>query len=170
MLTGSSPNSKPERQQRRRLRLPEYDYARPGAYFVTICTLGHLCLFGEVLNGEIVQNAAGKTVEACWNEILRHFPHVEVDSLVVMPNHVHGVLSFVDEPALAGERTRAGHARPLHVVVGSFKSAVSSRLGAVWQRSFWDRVVRSEEELDQIRVYIEDNPLRWPIDTAMSHH
>ncbi len=62
-----------------------------------------------------------------------------------------------------------GHARPLHVVVGSFKSAVSRRLGAVWQRSYWERVVRSGEELDQIRGYIEDNPLRWPVDPEFSH-
>jgi len=167
---------KPEKPQRRRLRLAGYDYAQAGVYFVTICARGHACLFGKVLDGIMERNFAGETVARCWEEIPRHFPEVELDALVVMPNHVHGVLLFGEgddrecDTARAGDASRAGHARPLHVVIGSFKSAVSRRLGAVWQRSYWDRVVRSGEELDQIRAYIEDNPLRWPVDPAKAHH
>ncbi len=155
---------RPEKPQRRRLRLADYDYAQTGACFVTICTRSHTCVFGAVLDGEMVRNDAGETVARSWDEIPRHFPEVELDAFVVMPNHVHGVLM------LAGEPARAGHARPLHVIVGSFKSAVSRRLGSVWQRSYWERVVRSQDELDQIRAYIEDNPLHWPVDQAKSHH
>jgi REP element-mobilizing transposase RayT len=114
-------------------------------------------------------NAAGEAAVRCWDEIPRHFPHVELDAFVVMPNHVHGVLLFEDQAGDTGEPARAGHARPLPVVVGSFKSAVSRRLGPVWQRSYWERVVRSGEELDQIRDYIEDNPLRWPVDAEFPH-
>jgi len=151
------------------LRLAEYDYAQAGAYFVTICTRNHACLFGRVLDGEALLNAAGETVAGCWDEIPDHFSHVELDAFVVMPNHVHGVLLFGEESGRADEPGRAGHARPLHVVVGSFKAAVSRRLGAVWQRSYWERVVRTEEELDQIRAYIEDNPRRWLDDPEFSH-
>jgi len=170
MPQGLSINLKPEHPQRRRLRLPEYDYAQAGAYFVTLCTRGHACLFGMVLDREMQRNAAGEAVVRCWDEIPRHFPNVELDAFVVMPNHVHGVLLLLgDEAEDTGEPARAGRARPPHVVVGSFKSAVSRRLGPVWQRSYWERVVRSGEELDQIRDYIEDNPLRWPVDAEFSH-
>ncbi len=164
MLPNPHTLTKPEKPKRRRLPLADYDYAQTGAYFVTICTRSHANLFGAVLDGEMVRNDAGETVARCWDEIPRHFPEVELDAFVVMPNHVHGVLMLADEPV------RAGHARPLHVIVGSFKSAVSRRLGSVWQRSYWERVVRSENELDQIRDYIEDNPLRWPVDQAKRHH
>ena len=175
-----STDLKPEQPRRRRLRLQEYDYAKAGAYFVTICTRGHACLFCRILDGEMQRNAAGQAAIRCWDEIPRHFPHVELDAFVVMPNHIHGVLLFGEaedtgqpgpagEPARAGNPPRAGHARPLHVVVGSFKSAVSRRLGPVWQRSYWERVVRTPEESDQIRDYIEDNPLRWPVDAEFSH-
>ena len=167
-LTSVLPNPRtltiPERPQRRRLRLAGYDYAQAGIYFVTICTRGHLCLLGEVRDGAMLRSAAGETVARYWEAIPDHFPEVETDSFVVMPNHVHGVLLFGDHPE------RAGHARPLQVVVGSFKSAVSRRLGAMWQRSYWERVVRGEDELDEIRAYIEDNPPRWPADQARSHH
>ena len=143
-LTSVLPNPRtltiPERPQRRRLRLAGYDYAQAGIYFVTICTRGHLCLLGEVRDGAMLRSAAGETVARYWEAIPDHFPEVETD------------------------------ARPLQVVVGSFKSAVSRRLGAMWQRSYWERVVRDADELDEIRAYIEDNPPRWPADQARSHH
>ncbi|MFZ0936369.1 MAG: transposase [Bryobacteraceae bacterium] len=153
-----------EKPQRRRLRLADYDYSQADAYFVTICSRAHACLFGDVVEGEMLRNAAGNTVVLCWEEIPQHFPKVQLDAFVVMPNHVHGVLLFGENPE------RAGHARPLQVVVGSFKAAVSRRLGLVWQRSYWERVVRSGDELDQIRAYIEDNPLRWRVDHWESRH
>ena len=115
MLQSSSAHLTPEQPRRRRLRLPEYDYAQAGAYFVTICTRGQACLFGKVNDGEMLLNVAGETVARCWDEIPRHFPHVELDAFVIMPNHVHGVLSFGErewggDPAQAGEPARAGHA------------------------------------------------------------
>jgi putative transposase len=83
------------------------------------------------------------------------FPAVGLDAFVVMPNHVHGIVW------LPG----AGHAPPLPVVIGSFKSAVS-RLegGPLWQRSFYDRVIRSDIELRALRQYVTDNLLRWALD------
>lgn len=84
-----------------------------------------------------------------------HFPAVALDAFVVMPNHIHGILWL----------SRAGHAPPLHRVVGSFKSAASRATGhSLWQRSFYDRVVRNDEELRALREYVEENPLRWVVD------
>jgi putative transposase len=83
------------------------------------------------------------------------FPCDELDAFVVMPNHVHGILWLA----------RAGHAPPLHRVIGSFKAAVSRRARIrVWQRSFHDRVIRNETELRMFRQYIVDNPIKWAVD------
>jgi putative transposase len=105
---------------------------------------------------------AGQIVEKCWNEIPLHYPHVTLDAYVAMPNHMHAVLVFAEPappvPPVAAGHVRPQRARPLHplpTVVGSFKSAVSKQLGTpIWQRSYWDRIIRGDVELHQIRSYI----------------
>jgi hypothetical protein len=82
----------PQRRHRRSIRLRGYDYSQAGAYFITICTQDRACLFGEIVDGEMRPNAAGRMVKQCWQEIPAHFSHVELDEFVVMPNHVHGIL------------------------------------------------------------------------------
>ena len=82
----------PEKHHRRSIRLPEYDYSQPGAYFVTICTQNRPCLFGEVVTAEMVLNDAGRMAWKWWNELNRKFPNLETDVAVVMPNHIHGIL------------------------------------------------------------------------------
>jgi putative transposase len=109
------------------------------------------CTLGEIRDCEMRLNNAGQVIAACWDELPAHFPNAEVDALVVMPNHVHGIL-VLTEP-------RARHASPLPVVVASFKAAVSKRVGrAVWQRNYFEHVIRGENDLNRIRCYIKDNP------------
>jgi REP element-mobilizing transposase RayT len=140
--------------KRKRLRLEGFDYSRAEAYFVTICTREHRSLFGEVANGEMRLNDAGNCVWRCWEEIPRHFPNVATDAFVVMPNHVHGILVF-DEP-------RAGHARPLHVVIAGFKAAVSRHLGqSIWQRGYYEHVIRNQHDWSDCAAYIDANPAQW---------
>src|SRR5579872_2567046 len=83
-------------RHRRSIRLRDYDYAQAGAYFVTICAYGQECLFGEVAGGQMQQNYCGQIVFACWNTLPNHFANIELDAFVVMPNHFHGILVFVD--------------------------------------------------------------------------
>jgi len=78
--------------KRRSVRLADYDYSQAGAYFVTVCTRDHRCLFGRIVGDAMELNDAGRTVEKCWREIPTHFPQVEVDEFTVMPNHIHGIL------------------------------------------------------------------------------
>jgi REP element-mobilizing transposase RayT len=159
------------------MRLAGFDYSRFGAYFVTICLQDQHTLLSDVVDGCVQLTSAGQIVERCWNEIPRHYPYVALDAYVVMPNHMHGVLALTEpagaglmEPVAAGltEPVAAGHARPLQplsAIVGSFKSAVTKQIGKpIWQRSYWDRIIRSDAELHTIRAYIEDNPSRWPVD------
>jgi REP element-mobilizing transposase RayT len=165
-------------QQRRSMRLRGYDYTAPGAYSVTICTAGGVSLFGEIVGGEMRLSACGQVVEDCWHEIPAHSPDVALDAFVVMPNHVHGII-IINEDRRTGEGCLAptrqtGTVAPgcLPQIVGSFKSAVSKRIneqrgtpgGQVWQRGYYDRVVRDEGELDNFRRYIAENPLKWDLD------
>lgn len=141
--------------ERRSPRLREFDYATDGVYLVTACARDRACILGAVADDELRLNRFGQIVERCWLEIPTHFPTVDLDAFVVMPNHIHGILWL----------SRAGHAPPLHRVVGSFKSAASRAAGqALWQRSFYDRVIRNDEELRALREYVEENPLRWALD------
>jgi REP element-mobilizing transposase RayT len=132
--------------------LPGYDYSNPGAYFVTMCTRNGSCLFGEICEGRMSCNLLGELVHSCWLDIPLHFPHVTLDAFVVMPDHLHGVLLFAD--------VGAGYIPPLHVVVGTFKAAVSRNAGInIWQRNYYEHIVRNEGELNRIRHYIDDNLL-----------
>lgn len=124
-------------------------------------------MFGELVRQEVVPNALGDIVRDCWREIPTHFPHVVLDAFVLMPDHVHGILIFEQEDLRAPWSLRARHAAPLQrkatglaVVVRSFKGAASKRARTkLWQRGFYERIVRSEQELNLIWKHIEDNPL-----------
>jgi putative transposase len=156
---------KPELPRRKRLRLAGFDYSEFGAYFVTICTRKRECLLGEVVGGQLTLNARAESVRAAWNEIPDHFSGIALDGFVIMPNHVHGILLFTDGVGAVACPARCGRARTLPVVVGSFKSAASRQIGErIWQRNYWERVIRNEDELNRIRTYIDENPFRWPAD------
>lgn len=133
--------------RRRSIRLPGYDYSKAGAYYVTICARKGC---------DLVRDTLGDLVKSCWFAIPRHFPHVTLDAFVLMPDHLHGILVF-DDPV------GAGYIPPLHVVVGTFKAAVSRRLGfSIWQRNYYEHIVRNEDDLNRIRHYIDDNPTAAP--------
>ncbi len=97
----------PARRHRRSIRLQRYDYSQAGAYFITICTQDRACLFGEVVDGDMRLNDAGRMTERWWLELDRKFRWVETDEYVVMPNHFHGVIVFGEGADVVG--TRAGH-------------------------------------------------------------
>jgi REP element-mobilizing transposase RayT len=149
-----------DRVRRKRMRLEHHDYAMPGAYFVTACTIGRRCLFGEVVDGAMLLNDFGREVEAAWKDLPQHFGRLTLDHFVVMPNHVHGILVLGDGSS------------PLSEVVRSFKTFSAHRVNlrrgsrgaSLWQRGFYDHVVRDEADLARIREYIENNPARWALD------
>ena len=143
------------RPKRRSPGLEAYDYATEGAYFVTVCSAGRLCIFGEVVDSDVRLSPAGEVVASEWREIGIRWGTVSLDVFVVMPNHLHGIVW------LHG----AGQDPPLPTVVGPFKSGASRKVGRpIWQRSFHDRVIRGDEELTAIRRYTIENPLRWAQD------
>jgi putative transposase len=150
------------RPRRKPLRVSSFDYASSGAYFVTVCTLGRRCILGSIENDRMQLNRIGRLVERCWLETPAHFPAAELDTYVVMPNHVQAIVFLWPQ---------ATHASPLRLgtVVGSFK-ATASRLSErpLWQRGYHDRVLRDEGELQAFRRYIAQNPLKWALDRENS--
>jgi putative transposase len=157
---------------RRSLRLDGYDYAQAGAYFVTICTQDRLCLFGDIADGEMQLNDAGRMVRSVWEGLPDRFAAMELDAFVVMPNHVHAIATFVGAGlALPGENGAASSAPTLGDMVRAFKSLSAIRVnrlmlrsGPLWQRNYYEHVIRNERELDKIREYIATNPLKWALD------
>ncbi len=166
----------PEIHHRRSIRLQDYDYSLAGAYFVTICASGRECLFGEVAGGVERLNETGRVVQECWNDIPGHFPHAELDEFVVMPNHLHGIIVIDRRGTACRARIDESFGRPvagsLPTIIRSFKSAAAKRINAlrdnpgapVWQRNYYERVIRDDRELNGIRQYIADNPAKWEQD------
>jgi REP element-mobilizing transposase RayT len=153
-----------------RLRLRGYDYSSPSNYFVTICTQNRACLFGEVHDGILSPSTAGLVVESWWLSISRRFPEVEVDAVVVMPNHLHGILMF----GTMADAPEELHLPPLSKVIQRFKGQSTDDYilgvhtenwprfdGRLWQKGFYEHIIRSERELYRIRAYINANPSQW---------
>ena len=170
------------RPRRRSIRLPGYDYGQPGAYFVTICTHRRLCLLGEVVDGRVVFAAAGGLIRRVWHHLPGRFRGVRLDAFIVMPNHVHGLLFLPGsvgaglapphDSAARGEPGAASRAPTLADVVRAFKSISAVRVNRalrrtglpLWQRDYYEHVVRDQDELARLRQYIAENPLKWDED------
>ena len=162
------------KNRRAPLRLPAYDYAQVGAYFVTIVTHGRISLFGEIIDGDMRINRLGSITQAIWTELPKHFKGISTDQFVIMPNHVHGIIHITDVVGTQHAAPAKSHVHPgsLGAIVRSFKAAVSKRCkqqdvvsaATIWQRNYYDHVIRDENELARIREYIATNPLRWSLD------
>jgi len=182
----------PQKHHRHSIRLKEYDYSQAGAYFVTLVAQDRACLFGEIVNEEMVLNAAGKMVKTVWESMSTRFPNIELGTYIIMPNHFHGivvihedvgatlVVALDDPPANRAGMNPAptGMARPtLGNIIGAFKSITTHEyikgvetLGwppfnkRVWQRNYYEHIIRDDGEWNRIHLYIESNPVRWAND------
>ncbi len=165
----------------------EYDYSQAGAYFVTVCVHARKCLFGEVIDGELQLDDHGKIVTTCWHNLSFHYPAIILDAFVVMPNHVHGIIILVGAGSprphreLVAEEVKGGETPPLQEIqkkltlgqiIGYFKWQSTKRInelrgiisGQVWQRGYYEHVIRDDQSLNRIREYIATNPQRWHLD------
>jgi REP element-mobilizing transposase RayT len=167
------------RHDRRSIRLPGYDYSQAGAYFVTVVAQNRLCLFGDIENGTMRLNEAGQMVEGVWDAIPAHYPGVDVDAFVLMPNHVHGVIVLGDGLLERGPAPAVAPPPTLSVgdVMHRFKTMTTKRYadgvrqrgwtpfpGRLWQRNYYEHIIRDESALQRIREYIAENPARWDED------
>jgi REP element-mobilizing transposase RayT len=165
-------------RNRRSIRLQEYDYSQAGTCFVTICTRNRQCLFGEIVDGKARMNDAGRIVAEEWLKTVKIRNEIELDEWVVMPNHFHGILvltvpigAIYESPLQMTVSQRRNMAVPK--IIGRFKMLSSKRINEfhqtpgtkLWQRKYWEHIVRSEPDLMRLREYIQNNPLRWHLDS-----
>ncbi|SEF46589.1 transposase [Nitrosomonas ureae] len=188
-----NPNNNPDTMtynptihHRRSIRLQGYDYSQAGAYFITVCTHNRMPLFGEIVDGVMALNTAGQIVEKCWCAIPEHFPQVTLDGFVVMPNHVHGIITvgannhlplhylplpFNETPTQLNKTPRPLQHRTIGSMVRGFKIGVTrwfhanTNINLVWQRNYYEHIIRNEDAYLKIAEYIQTNPQRWETDT-----
>ncbi|MEW6194168.1 MAG: transposase [Bacteroidota bacterium] len=171
------PSRKPTRHK-------DFDYCTEGYYFVTICTEEMRSYFGKISKGEMKLNSMGKIVEKCWHAIPEHFKNIELDYFQIMLNHIHGIIivNGVGNANLAFPKMNNGNAKfasptdrtkmTLSKVIQQFKRQVTIETRSIintkiFQRSFYDRIIRNEKELYNIRKYIVDNPLKWELEKGL---
>jgi len=174
----------PEIHHRRSIRLKGYDYTQPGAYFITFCTHQRMHLFGEVIEGEMILNDRGKIARDEWFKTaeLRSYVKLYEDEFTIMPNHGHGII-WIEDDTVGARRRRAPtvdniekFGKPVKgsipTIVRAYKSAVTyavnkleSQRGAVlWQKNYYEHIIRNERELNNIGWYIVNNPRNWQLD------
>ncbi len=181
--------SDPHISHRRSIRLQGYDYSQPGAYFVTIVTRDRNPLFGEIINSIIHLTKMGEMIEHEWLRLEKRFSNLGLDVWIIMPNHVHGIIRLDysgrgtgdsheiiadhDIPrALTVERYGKPTSASIPTIIRSYKSSttqflhrmVGNTASGLWQRNYYEHVIRNENELTHIREYIQANPYRWTDD------
>jgi len=160
------------RLHRRSIRLKDYDYASPGAYFVTVCTHDRECLFGEIVDSKIVFNDLGRLVVKSWIWLAERYPYVELDEFIIMPNHLHGILVVSDHCRGDSRTAPTSKRKPLGRIIGAFKTVSTKRVNILrrtpgaplWQRGFYEHVIRDTDNINLIHEYIITNPARWALD------
>ena len=158
--------------------MPGYDYTGEGSYFVTLCTHNRECVFGTIINGEMVLNELGSIVQRDWLRTAQIRPNIELGAFVVMPNHVHVIFTIKyrdlmrawnDHPAL---QIPASKPNSISSVIRGFKSTATRRVNQsrqspgepVWQRNYYEHIIRDDNEMQSKTDYIEGNPSRWTED------
>ncbi|MFZ1977012.1 MAG: transposase [Bacteroidota bacterium] len=167
----------PAIHHRKSIRLKEYSYSSPGAYFITICTHEKKCLFGEIMQEEMQLNKIGKIVQEEWYKTKDIRPEVELDSFVIMPNHIHGIIVLIEcRGTLQRAPTKEQFGKPtsnsIPTIVRLFKAAATKRINEyraipgipVWQKNYYEHIIRNDDSLNKIRDYIIHNPLKWQED------
>lgn len=180
-------NSK--KHKRKSIRLSEYDYSFPNWYYITICTHERRNLFGKINNGKMILNKFGNVVEEEWMQTKEIRKNVDLDYYVIMPNHLHGII-IIEQSIDVGATWRVAPKEEdgaiqriaptkqtlipnsLGSIIGQFKSSVTKRLREIsgnsdlkiWQRNYYEHIIRNEIDLQNIRKYITLNPLKWEID------
>ncbi len=168
-----------ETHKRRSIRIKEYDYSQANWYYITICTYDKECIFGDIKKVEMVLNEYGQVAEKCMNDIPEHNQLMKLDYCCVMPNHVHLII-IIDTDIRKGTACRAptpeGFGKPvpgsIPTIVRTYKSAVTRLINIlrktpgepVWQRNYYEHIIRNDMELYKIRQYIHNNPIKWEDD------
>jgi len=170
-----------EERKRRSIRLPGADYSDPGGYSLTICSAGRKNTFGKIRDGKTELSPLGEIVQECWVAIPQHFASAEIKEFVVMPNHLHGIVVLhvgaryivpSDRMARQTESFQSPTKGTIPTIVRAFKAAVTRIAreqtgfsgGEIWQRNYFEHVLRNGQEYADASRYILENPKKWEWD------
>lgn len=159
----------PDIHHRRSIRLQEYDYSQANSYFITICSQNKQCFFGEIQHDKMTLNPAGLMTVFWYRELENKFTNIKCDEFICMPNHLHFIINIIDEPIEMNIT--------ISTIVQWYKTMTTNSYirgikqngwqafnRKLWQRNYWERVIRNENELGGIRDYIKTNPMSWEQD------
>lgn len=167
-------------RERKRLRLKGYDYSSEGRYFLTLCVAHRDACFGRIQDGEVILSPYGQIVREQWEWLFSRYPHVIRDAYIIMPDHVHGILEIRHQCRKRSQPFPTGNLidtldsmdnriKPLPQIIGAFKTTSSKRIHQAgydvfrWQKSYYERIIRDEQELINVRQYIVNNPKRYNV-------
>jgi len=170
----------PNIHHRRSIRLKGYDYSQAGLYFITIVTKNRIDLFGEIKNGKMILNDAGRIAKKYWLEIPDHFPNTKLHSFIIMPNHIHGIIEITVgaknfSPLPSPQPSFRSPSKTIGSVVRGVKIGITKWFQrqfsnqypvgkSIWQRNYWEHIIRNENEYNRITQYIINNPVKWEND------
>lgn len=166
---------------RRSIRLKNYDYSQHGVYVITLCIQNRLCLFGNIVNEMMILNEAGKMIEEEWYQLALRFCSIQLDEYIIMPNHFHGII-IVGAPLVGARNNGQAQDLPLQnpqlsEIVSALKSITTHKYthgvkshrwkpfdGKLWQRNYYEHIIRDEEDFFRAKEYIRHNPQNWKHD------
>ena len=177
----------PEIHHRHSTRLKEYDYSSKGLYFITVCAQDKKCMFGKIINGDMYLNEAGRMIQKWYLKTSAKFPDIECMEYIIMPNHFHCIWHNVRAdpcvcPNASNNNTPCGilgehMGSPLHRVIQWFKTMTTNEYirninnnqwipfnKRLWQRNYYEHIIRNQHSYEEISDYIITNPLRWEKD------
>lgn len=158
----------PKIHHRRSIRLKEYNYSRNGWYFITICSYDKKCIFGKIVHESVELTRIGKIVNVFWYEIPNHFKNAQLDTFIVMPYHIHGIIVITDDctgvvptPKRILGQIVVYYKYQTTKIINKMNKTTGSQL---WQRNYYEHIIRNIDDLNKIREYIIQNPLKWALD------
>lgn len=172
--------------RRRQIRLEDYDYSQEGFYFITICTYQRLFLFGEIQQGEMHLNTYGTIAHNCWKATGEIRRNITLADFIIMPNHMHAILSInqcvkkqdSSAKALDMDKQPTGvcntplqsPSQTIGSIIRGYKASVTKLINKtgyqqpIWQRNYYEHIIRTDESLASISEYILANPTTWEQD------
>ena len=152
-----------KKRGRQSIRHPLHDYHAQGFYFVTIGTYQKRKILSSICDGQVQLSPVGEVIMQCWQEIPCYFGKVRMHDIVVMPDHVHGIIEIAS--TMTPRQISAGTSKSLGSVIRRFKMGVTMQMqaqyGKIWHRNYYDRIIRDEAGLHAVKEYIRLNPIRW---------
>ncbi|STZ09240.1 Transposase and inactivated derivatives [Moraxella caprae] len=156
-------------QNRQTIRLQHYDYTNHSYYFITICCINRLHLFGYVIDNQMILNDCGKIAHDTWLYNQNKRQNIQLHNFIIMPNHIHAIIEIKEQLTNIHQDKFISQSNTIGSIIRGYKSSVSSQLKhifnhSVWQKNYYEHIIRNEQSYQMISEYISNNPALWEQD------